>query len=210
MKAIKLILMLSVILMVSCLNAQEKAKHPKAPKPPEAAEPADSSDFYFEIPEIHIPEIRVSLEQEKKILDELMPRLKKQMEKIKKMDKLRYNKLLMENQFRNFEFPLFGKRDKEASERLKKMTELEIETESLGLEYRKADKAEREKIKSDLQSKLNDLFELRESNRQEEVKDLEDRLTELKRTLSERRKNKDKIISNRLSDLTGEDEATEW
>ncbi|MGE5350936.1 MAG: hypothetical protein ACM3P0_02570 [Acidobacteriota bacterium] len=219
MKTINLLLIAALIFTGSCLLAQEKTKPPKPPKHPQKVhviqDDNDTSGVVIDIPdidipEIHIPEIKVSLEQEKKILDELQPKLKKEMEKIKKLNKMKYNQLLMENQFRNFEFPLFGRRGKDASERLKKMTELEIETESLGLEYRKADKAEREKIKSDLQAKLGDLFELRESNRKEEVKDLEERLSDLKQTLDERRKNKDKIISNRLNDLTGEDESTEW
>ncbi|MCU7492300.1 MAG: hypothetical protein ACM3UR_14970 [Bacteroidota bacterium] len=218
MKSINVLLIAALMFMGSCLLAQENTKSPKHPKQPKkihVVQDADSSDTIVEIPdidipEIHIPEIKVSIEKEKKILDELGPRLKKEMEKIKKLNKMKYNKLLMDNQFRSFEFPLFGKRSKEDSERLKKITELEIETEGLGLEYQKAEKAERGKIKSDLQAKLSDLFELREDNRKEEVKDLEDRLSELKQTLDERRKNKDKIISNRLDDLTGEDDNTEW
>lgn len=221
MKTIKLILIMALMLASSCLQAQDKTKPPKPPKHPakiHVIQNADSEDVYVHIPDIDIPEInipdipdiRVSLEQERKILEELKPRLKKEMEKIKKLNKLKYHQLLMDNQFRNFEFPMFGKRSKEASERMKKITELEIETESLGLEYKKADKAEREKIKQNLQNKLSELFELREENRKEEVKDLEGRLSELNKTLDERRKNKDKIIENRLLDLTGEDETTEW
>ncbi|MGE5432615.1 MAG: hypothetical protein ACM3QX_16145 [Syntrophomonadaceae bacterium] len=218
MKAINVLLMAALIFMGSCLLAQEKTKPPKPPKQPKrvhVVQDADSNDVVInipdiDIPEIHIPEMRISIDQERKILDELRPKLKKEMEKIKKLNKMKYNQLLMDNQFRNFEFPFFGKRDKEADERRQKITELEIETESLGLQYQKGDKAEREKIKSELQGKLNDLFELRENNRKEEVKDLEDRLSELKQTLDERRKNKDKIISNRLNDLTAEDESTEW
>ncbi|HEX2867275.1 MAG TPA: hypothetical protein VHO03_09550 [Ignavibacteriales bacterium] len=218
MKTIKLILITSLMLASSCLWAQEKTKSPKPPSHPEkirVIENADSNDTIIEIPdiyipEIHIPEIKVSLEQERRILEDLKPRLKKEMEKIKKLSKLKYHQLLMDNQFRNFEFPIFGKRSKEAQERMKKITELEIETESMGLEYSKADKSEREKIKQNLQSKLSELFELREESRKEEVKDLEGRLSELNKTLDERRKNKDKIIQNRLNDLTGEDEATEW
>lgn len=219
MKTTKLILIITLLLASSCLQAQEKKKSPKPPKPPEKVhviENADSEDSTIvdipdiDIPEIHIPEIKVSLEQERKMLEDLKPRLKKEMEKIKKLSKHRYHQLLMDNQFRNFEFPFFGKRSKEDQERMKKITELEIETESMGLEYNKADKAEREKIKQNLQNKLGELFELREDNRKEEVKDLEGRLSELNKTLDERRKNKDKIIDNRLRDLTGEDETTEW
>ena len=220
MKAIKFILIIAILFTASCLWAQETPKPPKPPKKVHVIKNADSidadtSDIYIDMPEInipdiHIPEIKVSLEQEKKILSEMVPKLREQMQRIKKLDKMKYNNLLMDSQFRLFELPIFGKRDKEASERIKKITGLEIETEALGLEYKKADKAEREKIKQDLLGKLNDLFELRENNRKEEVKDLEGRLTELNRTLDERRKNKDKIINNRLNDLTGEDEDTEW
>lgn len=223
MKTTKLILIMALMLASSCIQAQEKTKPPKPPRHPEKVRVianADSEDVYVDIPEIdipeinipdiHIPDIKVSLEQERKILEDLKPRLKKEMEKIKKLNKLKYHQLLMDNQFRNFEFPLFGKRSKEDRERLKKITELEIETESMALEYKKADKSEREKIKQNLQTKLSELFELREDNRKEEVKDLEGRLSELNKTLDERRKNKDKIIQNRLLDLTGEDETTEW
>lgn len=218
MKTINVLLIAALMFMGSCLLAQEKTKPPKPPKQPDkiqVVQDEDSNDVVInipdiDIPEIHIPEMRISIDKERKILNELRPKLKKEMEKIKKLNKMKYNKLLMDKQFRSFEFPLFGKRDKEDEERLNKITELEIETESLGLQYQKADKAEREKIRSELQGKLNDLFELRENNRKEEVKDLEDRLSELKQTLDERRRNKDKIINNRLNDLTGEDETTEW
>ncbi|MCU7495285.1 MAG: hypothetical protein HF314_09790 [Ignavibacteria bacterium] len=221
MKNFKLVLILTVIFTASCLFAQEKkVKPPKEPKKVHVEKEADSSDVYIDIPEItvpeinipeiHVPEIKISQEQERKILDEMRPQMKEQMEKIKKLDKMKYTQLLMENQFRNFEVPFFGRKSKEGRERLKKITELDVQTEALGLEYQKADKQEKEKIRQELQGKLSELFELRESNRKEEVKELEDRLSELKNTLEERRKNKDKIIDKRLLDLTGEDETTEW
>lgn len=214
MKRINFAIILILLVGVTYLNAQSKSKTHKNPGKDTVVD-VDTSDGNFDL-HIRIPDIpdipedvmKLSPEKEQEILKNLMPKIRKELEAIKKNNKLRYNQLLWDSHFRNFDFP-FGP-NKEARERSKKITDLDIETESLGMKYQDADKAGRENIKTELKQKLGELFELRENNRQEEVKDLEERLSELKKTLQERRENKDEIIQKRLKDLTGESRNIDW
>jgi hypothetical protein len=171
----------------------------KAEQPPEAPE-IPQFNFKFEL----------SPSQEKELLKDIMPKLKKELEGIKKLNKMKYFTLLQDLHFRNLDIPFFGKRNKEAIERSRKIGELEVETESLGLKYQNADKPDKSTIKTDLKNKLNELFELRESNRKEEVGQLENRLSELKKTLQERRENKEEIVKKRMLELLGESKNIEW
>lgn len=171
----------------------------RAEHPPEAPE-IPQFNFKFEL----------SPSQEKELLKDIMPKLKKELEGIKKLNKMKYFSLLQDLHFRNLDIPFFGKRNKEAIERAKKISELEVATESLGLKYQNADKSDKSTIKADLKNKLNELFELRESNRKEEVGELENRLSELKKTLQERRDNKEEIVKKRMLELLGESKNIEW
>lgn len=181
---------------------------PDFPDIPDMVEFPDSDVIHINLKGIR--GFALSPEIEAKYLKNIMPRVKKELEGIKRLNKTKYFNLLRDFHFENFGFPPFGKDSKEARERRKKITELEVNTEALGLKYQKAEKGDRDKLKGELKEKLNELFELREANRKEEVGDLEERLKDLKTTLQERRDNKDEIVKKRMQELTGESRNNEW
>lgn len=164
-----------------------------------------------EVPPVpEIPGFEVSEQQEKESLSKLNERLRKQLEDVKRLNKFKYNEMLHNLYFRSMDFPVFSENDKKSRERSKKIMELEIDTEALGVKYQSEKGGDKQKIKDELRVKLNDLFELRESERKEEFESLEKRLNELRESLSERRKNKDEIVKNRMRELTGEEKHMRW
>lgn len=157
-----------------------------------------------------IPGFEISEQQEKETLSKLNEKLRKELEAVKRLNKYKYNELLHNLYFRNMEFPIFSERDKKSRERSKKIVELEVETETLGIKYQNDKTGEKQKLKEELRNKLSELFELRESERKEEFEDLEKRLNELRESLTERRKNKEEIVKNRMRELTGEEKNLRW
>lgn len=102
------------------------------------------------------------------------------------------------------------RKDPERYEQVFKIHSMEAKSKALGRRYREADEAEKAKIKTQLQSLLGELFDLRNLDREEEVSRLEKRLDELRRSLAMREKNKEQIIERRLLQLTGEKSYLEW
>ena len=95
-------------------------------------------------------------------------------------------------------------------ENSKRINELDLQTEILGIQYVHANAQESTKIKKELQSKLEMLFDLKEKERRSEVEMLERELAELKASLEIRKNNKADIILRRLSELIGKDDYLEW
>ncbi len=135
------------------------------------------------------------------------------LKEIKEADKMKYYELLNRKRFR-FSFPEFIDAErlirKNDEERENKIIGLEIETEALAIQYKSASESQKEKIKSDLKSKLNILFDLKEEDRKNEVQDLEKRLKELKSALETRKRNKDEIVNRRIREITGENKYLKW
>jgi len=157
-----------------------------------------------------IPGFEVSEQEEKDRLSKLSEKLRKELEQVKKLNKYKYNEMLQNMYFRGLDLPVFSELDKRNRERAKKIMELELETEALGVKYQNDKTAEKQKIREELRTKLSELFELRETERKEEFESLEKRLNELRESLSERRKNKEEIVKNRLNELTGEEKHLRW
>ena len=103
------------------------------------------------------------------------------------------------------------KRDPEKHKRLQAIQKLDRETRSLGFDYKQAESDEdKAKIKKALESALNQLFELREAERNDEISRLERQLEELKQSVKNRAKNRAQIVKTRLESLTGEDRDYRW
>jgi len=110
----------------------------------------------------------------------------RRLEKFKKEDPVRYNKL-------------------------KRQLKLERDCRTLAHEYRKLKNENRKsQIRADLKNCLTELFNLREAERAEKVTELEQELARLKEMLAFREKNKDKIIEKRLREMLDEDELLHW
>ena len=154
-------------------------------------------------------------EEEEKLLKNLSSETRAKLEEIKKLNKNKYNQLLRETAF----YGAITYLDTDApaildfrkqTEGTKKQKELEIDVELLALRYKNADGGNQAKIKNELSSKLSELFDVKESKKQEEVKQLEKRLQELKESLAARKQNKNEIVARRVQELLGDVKYLKW
>lgn len=77
--------------------------------------------------------------------------------------------------------------------------------------YLSGDKSlNKQKISDDIKKKLDQLFEMKESEKQKEVAKLEQQLRTLQSTLTERKKNKQQIIDQRMNELVGLPNTLRW
>jgi polyhydroxyalkanoate synthesis regulator phasin len=164
-------------------------------------------------------------EEEERYLKNLSPELKSKLEEIKKLNKKKYFQLLRETSYLSGFYSystnssgyavgkalsLYEESAKERNEQIKKQKELEIDVELYALRFKGADNSNQQKIKSDLQAALTQLFDIRESQKQEEVKQLEKRIEELKESLKARRQNKNEIVQRRIQELLGDSKYLRW
>ena len=153
----------------------------------------------------------ISKEDEAKILAKLPADVKADLLKVKELDEEEYKNLLFSASHLGHEYYVYSSEfEKEMVENSKKINELDLQTEILGVQYMHANAQERTKIKKELQSKLEILFDLKEKERSNEVQMLERELAELKSSLEVRKRNKADIILRRLSELIGKDDYLEW
>ena len=196
------ILTLVLFLLTPILLAQEKPKAPLEPK-----EPVDiDQEFDFEFQKF----FEMKEEDEKKLLKNLNETLRKNLEQIKKVNKEKYIDLLRESQFKNIKIPFIVKHEKLMQERENKIFEAEVEVEALAAKHKNTNEKEQRKIKQELKKELNNLFDLKEERRKQEVEELQKELSELKKSLEVRLRNKDKIIERRMQELLEEDQYLEW
>ena len=157
----------------------------------------------------------VDEQDEQEILSHLSPELKGELLKVKELDKEKYQELLFECSSGSYVYDGYigymESFEKERYEAEKKINELELLTESLGIryEYAKNDN-DKQKIINELKSNLNQLFDAKEKSRSLEVEMLEKELTQLKESLKVRQQNKNEIINRRLNELIGKGDYLDW
>ncbi len=196
------IFVLTILFSTQLFFAQEK---PRAPLEPEAIEGIEN-EFEFEFQEV----FEMKEEDEKKLLKNLKKELQKNLEVIKRVNKVKYIDLLRESQFKNMKIPFIVKHEKLMHEKENKIFEIEVEVEALAAKHKSAAANEQGKIKQKLKKGLNKLFELKEERRKQEVEALQKELGELKKSLEIRQRNMDKIIERRIQELLEEDQYLEW
>ncbi|RLD17464.1 MAG: hypothetical protein DRI33_05030 [Caldiserica bacterium] len=185
------------IFLALSINVHGQEGIPKTPEPP-----LEPTLFYGH---------DISKEDETKILAKLPEDVKADLLKVKELDEEEYRNLLFSASHLGYEYYLYDtKFEKEMVETSKRINELDLQTEILGIQYFHADAQERTKIKKELQSKLEMLFDLKEKERRSEVEMLERELAELKASLEVRKRNKADIILRRLSELIGKDDYLDW
>ena len=151
-------------------------------------------------------------QDEKELLDKLSPELKAELLKVKEYDQQKYEELLRETSYGRFEFytDFMEPKEKERMENERKIEEMEVKTEALGIRYEYASSTEKQKIVSELKAVLNKLFDMKEKARSLEVEMLERELTQLKESLKVRKQSKDEIINRRLNELIGKGDYLDW
>lgn len=93
--------------------------------------------------------------------------------------------------------------------KVRKEQQAEREVQKLVKSYRQTkDTKQREQLKRELRQRLETLFDLRQSHREEEIKRIEKELATLREKTAERKKNRERIIESKLNEVAGE--LTEW
>jgi len=151
-------------------------------------------------------------QDEKELLNKLSPELKAELLKVKEYDQQKFEELLRETSYGRFEFytDFMEPKEKERMENERKIEEMEVKTEALGIRYEYASSTEKQKIVSELKAVLNKLFDMKEKARSLEVEMLERELTQLKESLKVRKQSKDEIINRRLNELIGKGDYLDW
>jgi hypothetical protein len=208
MKKILTLALAALLLSAPVILAQE----PEPPKAPPAAQEKGlqrgGKNFRADF--------KMTPEDEQKIIASFSEETKKALEVLKSSDMRAYNRALRRAEYRKFamlDMSLMDdgqKRFQQKAESRKQMMELEIQSEALGVQYEKAEAAQKAKLKSDLQNKLSQLFDMKEAQQKEEVQNLEKRLAELKEKLDVRQKNKSQIIERKMQDYLDEEDYLEW
>lgn len=102
-------------------------------------------------------------------------------------------------------------KDPERYERVSREKKLEREAWNLSRKYRQTeDDNEKVRLREELKSLLDQVFDYRQMNRQEEIEKLEKRLAELKENNQRRLANKNEIVQRRLKQLLGDEKGMEW
>jgi hypothetical protein len=93
--------------------------------------------------------------------------------------------------------------DPEMYKLLKEDAELDRKSRELAVEFRRAPKDQREKIKLLLEQVVNQHFEVRQQRRSLELKRLEEELKSLRDRMDRRAKARKEIVNKRVSELLG-------
>ncbi|WKZ69660.1 MAG: hypothetical protein QY331_00155 [Melioribacteraceae bacterium] len=178
------------------------------------------------VPEPGAPDIyrvwgneKLSEKEEQEYLSKITnAQLKQELQQIKKLDEKRYYSILRRTSY--FSLPsiysiegsgvsIVG--EQHGSDNLRKrITELEMYSEVLSTKYLHADQSDKQKLSSQLKTTLSEAFDLRESQRKEEVEKLENKLAELKESIHIRKQNKEQIVEERFRTLTGKGKYLKW
>jgi hypothetical protein len=101
--------------------------------------------------------------------------------------------------------------DPERYELMLQEAQMDQKSRQLSEQYRRTKTTEEKaRIKLELRTLLDRLFDIREQNKQGEIKHLEEELARLKSTMAERRKNKSQIVTGRLEELLDEKSSLKW
>lgn len=155
---------------------------------------------------------RFSPELEKKVLSQLKkvnPERADRLAEVKSKNPPKYRDTILRIAFEQEKMKILKEKNPERFQQLQRKKDLQEKTRQLVEQYRATkDSQEKKNLKNQLRTVLNDLFDLRELDRQDEIKTLTRKLDELKAVMKKRRKNKPDIVERHLKELLGE--AKEW
>lgn len=129
------------------------------------------------------------------------PEFHKKIIALKGTDAVKYRQIIK----MSFNFLTFARNleDKTIEKDIVKGISLEYDVRELGLKYEKAADSDKSKIKEEIKSKLNALFDIRTKVQELRVKRLENEVKELKATVEKRKANKSQIVEQRLNQIIG-------
>jgi len=150
---------------------------------------------------------------EDKILKTIPTEIKQDLLMVRKIDEDKYFDILSEAPHFFFDLEnafMIDPFEKKRMEQSQVVGHWEMHTKALGFLYQHSSENEKPAIKTKLQTKLEQLFDLKEEERKLEVKMLEHQLQELKTYFEVRKNNKTQIINRRMQELLGMGEYLDW
>jgi len=157
---------------------------------------------------------RLTLEQEAAAIEYIRvhkPKLYELLQKIKLNKPQGYNETLQMAYRQMVRMEEMQQRDPEMYERVKLENKLDQDAQLLAQAIQKLEEADEiEAQKKELKQKLNELFDLRQENRLDEIRKLEQRIQELKENNAKRLANKELIVQRRMNELLGKRDELDW
>lgn len=130
---------------------------------------------------------------------------------LKTFDPREYQARLMDILHNKDRLDMVKRNDPDQYQSMLEEAKLDQQSFQLSEQYRKANSPdEKQRIKSQLTDVLNQLFDVREKNKQGEIKHLEEELARLKSTMTDRQKNKNQIVTERLKEMLDEMDSLKW
>lgn len=108
------------------------------------------------------------------------------------------------------ELERLSRTDQQRYVRALKERELERKSHDLARDWHDATSDRKDPIKAELQNVLDELFDVRESQRSDQIVELEKELERLRETLKDRQAHKKTIVESRLKELLGEEDHLRW
>jgi hypothetical protein len=108
------------------------------------------------------------------------------------------------------ELERLSRTDQQRYVRALKERELERKSHDLARDWHDATSDRKDPIKAELQNVLDELFDVRESQRSDQIVELEKELERLRETLKDRQAHKKAIVESRLKELLGEEDHLRW
>ena len=157
---------------------------------------------------------RISAEKEQELLAIIREQNEQQAQdllRLREDNSMDYYKYLLQLQHEQKQLEQIKESDPERYELHKKAKELEDKITALVIKYHNSNnKKEKNKIKIELKSSLNALFDYREQPREDEIKRLNEKLNQMRKVLEKRKKKKAEIVENRWKELLGELSDLSW
>lgn len=150
-------------------------------------------------------------QQTLEFIQEFSPDRAEHLKKLEKRSPAEYNDILTKAYRQMTELTELKKTNPDIYADIIKRNKLESQSMDLAKQFRETeDTQKKEELKTQLQTMLAELFDLREKEKEREIKKLETQLNELKNMYQKRKENKTTIIEDRLKELLGEKEAMKW
>lgn len=206
-----LILIIEVVLLnIVTLSFAQELK----PSLPVAGEREERFFDEHERGRIPLPERPLTPELEKRILAIITEREPEEVDhllELKEINPAEYHEILLRTWREQQILERLKKEDPKKYEQVKRRQQLERITRKLAREYRESDNEKRQQeIKQELRKKLDELFDLRETEREAEIVRLEKELDKMRKIVKERKTKKEEIVVNHLNKLLGVKEYLEW
>jgi len=152
-----------------------------------------------------------SKSEEEKYLYEIPKDLSKELLEIKNIKKKSYFRLLKETwnidhyfTYAQHEYPFKLSSSELKSNLIKQEFRKNIEIKILTIKYDASKESEKREVRIKLKTKLNELFEIKGTMKNEEINFLESKLKKLKVALKDRQKNKNEIVEKKVKEVLHE------